>query len=224
MAGSLAIDPVLHSSFCTHSLYAAQLAKDAIVDQFRGRFGTRPSVDLKDPDLRINLHINENRVTVYLDSSGDSLHKRGYRATAGEAPLNEVFAAGILQLTGWDRRTPLVDFMCGSGTSADRSGLWARDIAPGSMRAQAGLHAVAQISIRGCMKNCWPKRADRQRPRSRSDRRHRSRSASHRLVAGQSQQRPASTPTSDSTSPTSKRLGRPPSRASWSSIRPTTSG
>src|SRR6516225_7663436 len=113
-ADSLAIDPVVHNSFCTHSLYAAQLAKDAIVDQFRERCGSRPSVDLKDPTLRINLHINENRVTVYLDSSGDSLHKRGYRTAAGEAPLNEVLAAGIIRLIAWDHRTPLADFMCGS--------------------------------------------------------------------------------------------------------------
>ncbi len=79
-AGTLAIDPVVFSSFCTHSLYAAQLAKDAIVDQFRERIGSRPGVNLKDPDLRINLHLNDNQATIYLDSSGDSLHKRGYRA------------------------------------------------------------------------------------------------------------------------------------------------
>jgi 23S rRNA (guanine2445-N2)-methyltransferase / 23S rRNA (guanine2069-N7)-methyltransferase len=135
-AGSLAIDPVVHGSFCTHSLYAAQLAKDAIVDQFRERFGSRPSVDLKDPDLRINLHINENQATVYLDSSGDSLHKRGYRTMAREAPLNEVLAAGILRLTGWDRCTPLVDFMCGSGTLPIEAALWARNIAPGLIRKE----------------------------------------------------------------------------------------
>jgi 23S rRNA (guanine2445-N2)-methyltransferase / 23S rRNA (guanine2069-N7)-methyltransferase len=135
-AGSLAIDPVVHSSFCTHSLYAAQLAKDAIVDQFRERFGSRPSVDLKDPDLRINLHINANQATVYLDSSGDSLHKRGYRTAAGEAPLNEVLAAGILQLTGWDRCTPLADFMCGSGTLPIEAALLAYNICPGLIRKE----------------------------------------------------------------------------------------
>jgi 23S rRNA (guanine2445-N2)-methyltransferase / 23S rRNA (guanine2069-N7)-methyltransferase len=133
-ADSLAIDPVVHNSFCTHSLYAAQLAKDAIVDQFRERFGSRPSVDLRDPTLRINLHINENRVTVYLDSSGDSLHKRGYRTTAGEAPLNEVLAAGIIRLSAWGRRTALVDFMCGSGTLPIEAALLARNIAPGLIR------------------------------------------------------------------------------------------
>jgi 23S rRNA (guanine2445-N2)-methyltransferase / 23S rRNA (guanine2069-N7)-methyltransferase len=137
-AGSLAIDPVVHNSFCTHSLFAAQLAKDAIVDQFRERRGTRPSVDLKKPDLRINLHLNDNRATVYLDSSGDSLHKRGYRMLSGEAPLNEVLAAGILQLTGWDRRSPLADFMCGSGTLPIEAALLARNIAPGIVRQKFG--------------------------------------------------------------------------------------
>lgn len=135
-AGSLAIDPIVHSSFCTHSLYAAQLAKDAIVDQFRERCGKRPSVDLRDPDLRINLHLNANRATIYLDSSGDSLHKRGYRTTAVEAPLNEVLAAGIIQLTGWDRRSPLVDFMCGSGTLPIEAAMLARQMAPGLIRRE----------------------------------------------------------------------------------------
>jgi 23S rRNA (guanine2445-N2)-methyltransferase / 23S rRNA (guanine2069-N7)-methyltransferase len=136
--GSLAIDPVIHNSFCTHSLYAAQLAKDAIVDQFRDSRGERPNVDLKNPHLRINLHLNDNRATVYLDSSGDSLHKRGYRTNAGEAPLNEVLAAGILHLTGWDRQSALADFMCGSGTLPIEAALWARDIAPGTIRQKFG--------------------------------------------------------------------------------------
>ena len=134
--GKLTIDPVVHNSFVTHSLFAAQRAKDAIVDQFRERTGVRPSVDLKDPDLRINLHLNENRATVYLDSSGNSLHKRGYRAAAGEAPLNEVLAAGIVRLAGWDGQRPLVDFMCGSGTLPIEAALAARNIAPGTLRPE----------------------------------------------------------------------------------------
>ena len=136
--GSLAIDPVVFDSFCTHSLYAAQLTKDAIVDQFRARLGSRPSVELADPDLRINLHMNRNRVTIYLDSSGDSLHKRGYRDATNEAPINEVLAAGILRLTEWDRKSNLVDPMCGSGTFAIEAALWARNIAPGTLRPQFG--------------------------------------------------------------------------------------
>ncbi len=131
---SLAIDPVVRNSFCTHSLFAAQLAKDAIVDQFRERCGRRPSVDLDDPDLRINLYMNRNEVTVHVDSSGDSLHKRGYRAEASEAPINEVLAAGIILLTGWDRATPFVDPMCGSGTFVIEAARLARNIAPGILR------------------------------------------------------------------------------------------
>ncbi len=135
---SLAIDPVVHSPIFSNSLYTAQLTKDAIVDQIRAATGQRPSVDLADPDLRINLHIDRDRVTVYLDSSGDSLHKRGYRAATGEAPMNEVLAAGILRLTRWDENSPLVDFMCGSGTILIEAALMARRIAPGLVRKQFG--------------------------------------------------------------------------------------
>jgi 23S rRNA (guanine2445-N2)-methyltransferase / 23S rRNA (guanine2069-N7)-methyltransferase len=136
--GSLAIDPVVHSTVFSNSLYAAQLAKDAIVDQVRAATGRRPSVDLANPDLRINLHIDQHRATVYLDSSGDSLHKRGYRSAAGEAPINEVLAAGILRLTQWDANSPLVDFMCGSGTFVIEAALMARRIAPGLVRKHFG--------------------------------------------------------------------------------------
>ncbi len=136
--GSLAIDPVVHSPHFSNSLYAAQLAKDAIVDEFRDREGRRPAVDLVDPRLRINLHIAGARVTVYLDASADSLHKRGYRTAAGEAPLNEVLAAGILRLADWDERSPLSDFMCGSGTLVIEAALAARRIAPGTIRRHFG--------------------------------------------------------------------------------------
>lgn len=136
--GTLAIDPVVHGGAFTNSLYAAQVAKDAIADQIRRRTRSRPSVDLADPDVRINLHIDRNRVTVYLDSSGDSLHRRGYRAAAGDAPINEVLAAGILQLAGWDRAGALADFMCGSGTFPIEAALAARRIAPGTIRRRFG--------------------------------------------------------------------------------------
>ncbi len=136
--GSLAIDPVVHGGDFTNSLYAAQRAKDAIVDQIRDRTGRRPAVDLKDPQLRINLHIDRQHVTVYFDASGDSLHKRGYRGATGDAPINEVRAAGILRLTGWDERVPLADFMCGSGTFLIEGALMARRIAPGLVRQQFG--------------------------------------------------------------------------------------
>lgn len=136
--GTLAIDPVVHGGVFSNSLYAAQVAKDAIVDQMRATAGRRPSVDLVDPDLRINLHVDRDAVTVYLDASGDSLHKRGYRSSAGEAPINEVLAAGILRLTGWDAASGLSDFMCGSGTFLIEGALMARRIAPGAIRRQFG--------------------------------------------------------------------------------------
>jgi 23S rRNA (guanine2445-N2)-methyltransferase / 23S rRNA (guanine2069-N7)-methyltransferase len=138
--GSLAIDPVVHGPAFSNSLYAAQRAKDAIVDQFRAACRRRPSVDLKTPRLRINLHIANDRITVYLDASGDSLHKRGYRVATGEAPLNEVLAAGILRLAGWHENpeVPLADFMCGSGTLVIEAAMMARRIAPGLVRKQFG--------------------------------------------------------------------------------------
>ena len=137
-SGALAIDPVVTNSTFTHSLYVAQKAKDAIVDQFRDKTGVRPSVDLDDPDLRLNLHMNQNIVSLYLDSSGDSLHKRGYRTKTNIAPINEVLAAGIIQLTGWDRKSPFADGMCGSGTFVIEAALMARNIAPGVFRKQFG--------------------------------------------------------------------------------------
>jgi len=136
--GTLAIDPVVTNSTFTHSLYVAQLAKDAIVDQFRERTGARPSVRLENPDLRLNLHMNQNIVSVYLDSSGDSLHKRGYRTQTPLAPINEVLAAGIIKLSGWDRRSPFADGMCGSGTFVIEAALMAKNVPPGAFRKQFG--------------------------------------------------------------------------------------
>jgi len=136
--GSLAIDPLVTRSTFTNSLYVAQRAKDAIVDQFRERTGARPSVKLENPDLRLNLHMNENIVSLYLDSSGDSLHRRGYRTEANIAPMNEVLAAGIIQLSGWDGASPFADGMCGSGTFVIEAGLMARKIPPGAFRKQFG--------------------------------------------------------------------------------------
>ncbi len=134
----MAIDPVVHGSVFTNSLYAAQIAKDAIVDQIRRSTGRRPSVDLADPDVRINLHIDQKRATLYLDASGESLHKRGYRQEAGAAPINEVLAAGILKIIDWDRASPLVDPLCGSGTFPIEAALAARRIVPGTIRKQFG--------------------------------------------------------------------------------------
>lgn len=114
--GTLAIDTFLHNSTMTHTRYVSQKVKDAIVDQFRDMFERRPSVDTENPELRINVHINKNHCTISLDSSGDSLHKRGYRQEQNKAPINEVLAAGMLKLAGYDGNQNLLDPMCGSGT------------------------------------------------------------------------------------------------------------
>lgn len=124
---------VSHSTF-EHSLFVSQLTKDAIVDQFRKKTGQRPSVDTVRPDLRINLHMHENMVTLSLDSSGDSLHRRGYRLQTNVAPLNEVLAAGLIALSGWDKKSTFIDPMCGSGTILIEAAMMAQNIAPGLYR------------------------------------------------------------------------------------------
>ena len=110
------IDSTIHSDNFKHSQFVSQKSKDAIVDQFRERTGQRPSVDKDFPDLRINIHIDRDQVSVALDTSGDSLHHRGYRTATNIAPINEVLAAGMVILSGWDGQTDFLDPMCGSGT------------------------------------------------------------------------------------------------------------
>jgi 23S rRNA G2445 N2-methylase RlmL len=135
---TLAVRAACKDSVLTHSQYIAQKTKDAIVDQQRERLGRRPNVDLDDPDLSVFVHLVQNRASIYVDLSGESLHMRGYRKQIEEAPLKETLAAAILRLSGWDRKTPLVDPMCGSGTIAIEAALWARDIAPGGLRSRHG--------------------------------------------------------------------------------------
>ncbi|AMM52941.1 THUMP domain-containing protein [Rufibacter sp. DG15C] len=135
---TFAINAVVARSTFEHSLFVSQLTKDAIVDQFRDNTGKRPSVDVATPDVRINLHMHENIVTLALDASGDSLHRRGYRQQTNVAPLNEVLAAGILMLSGWDRKSPLYDPMCGSGTILAEAAMMAHNIAPGVYRRDYG--------------------------------------------------------------------------------------
>ena len=113
---TIAIDSVVFGETFTHSLYVSQKVKDAIADSFRAKTGQRPSVNLKYPDVRINVHIDQNQCSFSLDSSGASLHHRGYRTATNIAPLNEVLAAGLILLSGWDQRTDFLDPMCGSGT------------------------------------------------------------------------------------------------------------
>ena len=110
--------------------------KDAIVDQFREKTGDRPNISISNPDIRLHIHIAEDEATLCLDSSGESLHRRGYRQESVEAPLNEVLAAGIILMTGWKGDCDLIDPMCGSGTIAVEAALIARNISPGVFRKE----------------------------------------------------------------------------------------
>ena len=134
--GTLAIDSAVHSDIFTHSQYVALKSKDAIVDRFREKFGKRPDVDLDFPDLRINIHIENNFCNVSLDSSGDSLHKRGYRSATNIAPINEVLAAGMLLMSGWDGQCDFLDPMCGSGTIPIEAAMIACNIPPNLNRKE----------------------------------------------------------------------------------------
>jgi putative N6-adenine-specific DNA methylase len=125
---TFAIDTTVNSDEFTHSLYVSQKTKDAIVDKFRDTDGTRPDVDIKDPDLRINIHIHKNQCNVSLDSSGSSLHHRGYRTATNIAPINEVLASGLLLLSGWDGQCDFLDPMCGSGTMLTEAAMIACNI------------------------------------------------------------------------------------------------
>ncbi|WP_116124299.1 class I SAM-dependent RNA methyltransferase [Lewinella sp. IMCC34183] len=134
--GSLFVDVVDPGGWFRNTHFIAQLTKDAIVDQFRDKYQARPSVDKSNPDLRINLRIHgRGEVDLSLDSSGDGLHRRGYRRRTGEAPINEVLAAGLLGLAGYRGEQPLVDPMCGSGTILAEAALLATHRAPGLLRS-----------------------------------------------------------------------------------------
>lgn len=131
---TLAVDASVRDSALTHSSFAALTVKDAIVDQFRQRFGKRPNVDTENPDLPLKLVLQRDTMTLWRNWTGDTLHKRGYRPIQVKSPLNEATAAGLLLLSGWDRRSPLVDPMCGSGTFLIEAALLAADRAPGLAR------------------------------------------------------------------------------------------
>lgn len=135
---SFAVDAVVFSNEFRHSKFVAYKVKDAIVDYFREKTGNRPSVRISNPDLAINIHIAEDQCTLSLDSSGESLHRRGYRQEQVEAPLNEVLAAGMILMTGWRGECDLIDPMCGSGTIPIEAALIARNIAPGIFRKEFG--------------------------------------------------------------------------------------
>mgnify|MGYP001037215622 CR=1 FL=1 len=134
---TFAIDATTSGQVFSHSKYVALKAKDAIVDQFREKLGTRPSVDTDNPDLRLNIHIFRKSCTISLDSTGTTLDRRGYRLLHNPAPVNEVLAAGILLMTGWRGETDLLDPMSGSGTFAIEAAMLAANIPPGHKRAFA---------------------------------------------------------------------------------------
>ena len=131
---TFAVDAVVFSEEFRHSKFVAYRVKDAVADYFREKTGKRPSVRLNNPDAMLSIHIAQDRCTLSLDSSGESLHRRGYRQETLEAPLNEVLAAGMILMTGWHGECDFIDPMCGSGTLPIEAGLIARNIAPGVFR------------------------------------------------------------------------------------------
>lgn len=135
---AFAIHSSINSTLFNHTLFVAQKVKDAIADQFRKRHGQRPSVNTDNPEVTIQVHIFNNQVSFFLDSSGESLHKRGYKVAIFKAPLSECLAAGMILLSGWDQKQPLYDPMCGSGTLLTEAALIARNIAPGLYRDDFG--------------------------------------------------------------------------------------
>ncbi|MBO7116655.1 MAG: N-6 DNA methylase [Prevotella sp.] len=133
---TFAVDSVVFSEEFRHSKFVAYKVKDAIVDQFREKKGKRPNISVTNPDIQLNIHIAEDKCTLSLDSSGESLHRRGYRQESVEAPLNEVLAAGMILMTGWQGDTDFIDPMCGSGTLLIEAALIARNMAPGLFRKE----------------------------------------------------------------------------------------
>ena len=125
-----------------HSQYAGLKLKDAVADWFRDRTGRRPSVDPREPDLWLHLHVHEDTATVSLDVSGGSMHRRGYRARSVDAPMAETVAAAMLRMTGWDGRTPLVDPMCGSGTILCEALMLSSDLPAGLLRGNFGFQRL----------------------------------------------------------------------------------
>ena len=135
---TLAIDVVVKDCMLHDQRFVAMKIKDAIVDQFREKFGVRPDVDSKNPHLRIHVRGNKDQFSVSLDTSGDSLFMRGYRQATGEAPLKENLAAGLIGLSGWDKKSSIVDLFCGSGTVLIEAAMMALNIAPGLQRKKFG--------------------------------------------------------------------------------------
>jgi putative N6-adenine-specific DNA methylase len=132
------IDTTVYSELFHNTLFVTYRIKDAIVDYWSEKTGKRPNVNAENPDLRVNVHIGNDQVTVSLDASGESLHKRGYRVATTEAPISEVLAAGMLLMAGWKGQSDFYDPMCGSGTILIEAALIAHNIAPGIFRKEFG--------------------------------------------------------------------------------------
>jgi putative N6-adenine-specific DNA methylase len=139
----IAVDATVRDSRLTHSHYAGQKAKDAVVDRFRETLGARPDVDAAAPDVRIHLRIVQDACTLSLDTSGESLNRRGYRSDPAEASIRETLAAGIVLLSGWDGRVPLADPACGAGTLLIEAALVATRTAPGLLRSSFGFRNLS---------------------------------------------------------------------------------
>ncbi len=135
---TFAVDSVVFSNEFRHSKFVAYKVKDAIVDYFRETTGNRPNIRITNPDVKLNIHIADEQCTLSLDSSGESLHQRGYRTATVEAPINEVLAAGLIKLTGWNADCDFIDPFCGSGTFLVEAALMARNIYPGVFRKEFG--------------------------------------------------------------------------------------
>ena len=152
LESTFATHATTHSEIFTHSKYSSLVMKDAIADTFRKKTGKRPNVDPEYPDVAINLHIAKHTCTVSLDSSGDSLHKRGYKTDAGTAPMNEVLAAGLILLSGWNKIADFHDPMCGSGTILIEAALIAYNIPANIFRERFGFQGWKDFD-----ENLWQK-------------------------------------------------------------------
>jgi putative N6-adenine-specific DNA methylase len=147
LKNTFATDATTNSEVFTHSKYASLLVKDGIADFFRKKYDERPNVDPKNPDITINLHIAKHTCTVSIDSSGESLHKRGYKSNTIIAPMNEVLAAGLILLSGWDKKSNFHDPMCGSGTILIEAALIAYNIPANIFREKFGFETWKDFDL-----------------------------------------------------------------------------
>jgi len=163
---TISVDSNVWDSFLTHSMFASQRVKDAVCDQFVDKTGRRPSVDRVNPQLKINFHLHNNKAVISLDSSGDSLHKRGYRPKQWKAPINESLASGLIILSGWEKNKLFWDPMCGSGTIPIEAAMIATGRAPGLTRKRFGFQAWTDynastfLKMRDELRGCSTKNAE----------------------------------------------------------------